>query len=441
MDVKLMRGVRFAVMVLGVLSAGATVFAGTAMQTQPDKNEKQALSLDDCIAVALRSHPSLIAEKERVSAAELGVTQAGSGRKLRADLEASYTHQEPTPEASIGGTKFKVASTERSDAHLALQQLLYDGGYSSAAVSRAKANRQSAGEELRREEREVVFDVTRAYYGVLKAQSLVRFRGEALDLAKENRRLAGVRYRTGAAPKADVLKAQVEESKANLERIKADNKLSLALASLNTVMGVNLDRRIEVTEPASRSYPLREIEEYYKDSNNRPELKQIDGRIIMAENEVLMEKSRRWPQVNAFGSVGLEKDDFSPNGGYWSAGVMAKIPLLDGGLIRAQIGKAKANLAMVKAEKREVEQTVALEVKMAYLKAKEAEETITATKQAIEEAEESLRVATLRYKAAAAPFIEVTDAQVSYIRAKTDYIQENFNYSVAVAALEKAAGK
>ena len=58
----------------------------------------------------------------------------------------------------------------------------------------------------------------------------------------------------------------------------------------------------------------------------------------------------------------------------------------------------------------------------------------------VRQAEENLELANGRYAAGVGNPIEVTDAEVSLINSKTTYIQALYDYRVAQASIEKAAG-
>lgn len=95
---------------------------------------------------------------------------------------------------------------------------------------------------------------------------------------------------------------------------------------------------------------------------------------------------------------------------------------------------------MAKANEDLVRQTIVLDVQQAYLNLKEAENRIPTAEITVTQATENLDIANGRYAAGVGSPIEVTDAQVTYINAKTTYIQALSDYKVTQASLEKAMG-
>ncbi len=71
---------------------------------------------------------------------------------------------------------------------------------------------------------------------------------------------------------------------------------------------------------------------------------------------------------------------------------------------------------------------------------KAAEQTIEATKVAVEEAEENFKIATVRYRAGVGTNLDVLDAELKLNQAKTSFIKSMYDYNISVITLEKAMG-
>ena len=102
--------------------------------------------------------------------------------------------------------------------------------------------------------------------------------------------------------------------------------------------------------------------------------------------------------------------------------------------------EAKANLNIIRANEETLKQGVLLDIQQAYLNLQQAEEKINTAELNVKQAEENLEIANGRYTAGVGNPIEVTDAEVSLINAKTSYNQALYDHKVALASLEKAMG-
>ena len=67
-------------------------------------------------------------------------------------------------------------------------------------------------------------------------------------------------------------------------------------------------------------------------------------------------------------------------------------------------------------------------------------ELVDATKQTVDQAAEALRLASERYRVGSATQLDVQTSQVSLTQARTNQLQSNYNYLVAVAGVRQAEG-
>jgi outer membrane protein len=81
------------------------------------------------------------------------------------------------------------------------------------------------------------------------------------------------------------------------------------------------------------------------------------------------------------------------------------------------------------------------EVSQAYLNLQTAYQTIAIQDTNRTAAREQLQLATDRYRVGSGTYLELTDAQVTALRAETDYVNSVYDYHKALAALEAAVGR
>ena len=71
----------------------------------------------------------------------------------------------------------------------------------------------------------------------------------------------------------------------------------------------------------------------------------------------------------------------------------------------------------------------------------EATELAEAAQKVVTQAEESLRLANARYNAGTATQLDVLQAQVALTQSRTNQLEANYSYNVAVASVRKAIGQ
>jgi outer membrane protein TolC len=93
-----------------------------------------------------------------------------------------------------------------------------------------------------------------------------------------------------------------------------------------------------------------------------------------------------------------------------------------------------------KANEEYIRQGIRFDVEQAYYNLKDAREGIVLAEVTVKQAQENRELAQGRYAAGVGNTIEVTDALVAEINAKTSYINALYYYRLAIASLEKAFG-
>ncbi len=124
----------------------------------------------------------------------------------------------------------------------------------------------------------------------------------------------------------------------------------------------------------------------------------------------------------------------------WSLGVQASKPILDGGSSRSQQRQADEQVKQAYLLQQQTTELVALDVWQAVLALDEAKAKLASTSKTVEQAEEGLRLARIRYEAEVGTPVEVTDARTALAAAETNHVNAVYSYRVAEARLARAVG-
>jgi outer membrane protein TolC len=121
-------------------------------------------------------------------------------------------------------------------------------------------------------------------------------------------------------------------------------------------------------------------------------------------------------------------------------GVTLDIPIFEGGRIRAQISKERAQLHAAQQRLRQLELQISLEVETAMLNLESARERVVVTQRSITEAEESLRIEREKYDYGKGAIVDVLDAQAALLNVRTTHYRALADMNVARAQLALATG-
>ncbi len=191
---------------------------------------------------------------------------------------------------------------------------------------------------------------------------------------------------------------------------------------------------------AFQSYPASLDEALKKGYERRPDLRSAQSKREAAESSIDLAKKGYYPILTGSAGYGWSGEDFPLDRG-WNVGATLSVPLFSGLSTKYQTDEARANLEILKASEDLVRQTVLLEIQQALLNLQEARDRIDVAELEVRQAAENLALARGRYGAGVGSPIEVTDALLADINAKTAHTTALYDYRLAQASLEKATGE
>lgn len=349
--------------------------------------------------------------------------------------------------STSGGGKIYMTDEDIYTAKLSFKQPVYTFGRIEKGIKLATLNESVNKYEYLKTEQEVIFNVKKAYFGILQAKHFVEVANQALTSVEDHLKVVKNLYNEGLVAKYDLLRAEVAHSEAKQLLITAKNSLSLAKAGFVTVLGEDFNpeevdvEEIEVEEDDIQNLKLEDlIEEGYR---NRPEILQLSTSIKMAEEAIKLARTNTRPILALVGNYDYKKGDRTPIDWYdtWNITLALSFPFFDSGSTLAKVKQAKHQLNFTKNGLELLKQGIALEVRSAYFDLISAKEKIETARKNIETAEESLKIANERYKNGIGTQVEVTDARTSLTQARTSYYNAIYEYQISFAKLEKATGK
>ena len=303
------------------------------------------------------------------------------------------------------------------------QWSLFDGLQSWFGVSRAKYMRQAVEQRLDRTDQELVYQVLQAYFGVLLAQRQERVAEDALKTAQAIEAASRARVESGMVVASDLLSAQVVTSRRKQELIQMRDGMALARVQLAIALGSPADTAYDPQESLEeRQFPAATAAELEsKALDKRPDLKCVESERSAQAKTVSMARGALAPSLNVFGS--WETDSPSPgwNGGNnWIAGAELQFDLFEGGSKRAHIAREKAVQEKAAAMRDAYRDKIRLEVHKAYYEYEAARQQVEVARDAIAQADESLRINQNRYEGGLITVSDLLQVEEAAHRAKTN---------------------
>jgi len=417
--------------ILGAMVLGAHFAHAQQPVTQ------NVMSLREAVDVALRTHPLLKASEQNLRAAEFRVDQVRGGFLPQLYFNTSMTRWDwvlPNKRILLGN------SLNDLYAEFTLQQLLYNGGKTGIQSDLAHTLVETESVTRQRLQQAIVYSVARAYLLLLKAERLVGVQELAIENLREHVTTAELLYRSGKVSQLDVLKAQTQIALANEELVKAKNSVTVRRQEIFGAMGVDTVydfRTVDLTEALWQREQLRSLREDSLLSllNRHPDLQRAELDIQEREQEISLAQTDYYPSVFVRGSYNWEDSRVFPGNKNWNIGVGLSLPLFQGGATQASVDQAKSRTEAARATEEALRQRIQVAVRTTLTTLDDTRSRVRSAAEIVRLAEESEKVASLKYRTGKGTNLDVLDAEMVLTNARINYIQVLTDYAVAIAEL------
>jgi outer membrane protein len=403
-------------------------------------NASRSESLEEAWEIALVVDQALEAKHWDALSARYSQRSAEAQRCPTFALEGSYTGRTDYQAFQLGAgsalgptTIFPYAQTENAAFRCGVEIPLFTSGAIQHGIDAARENVHSAELEAEQSAKDLKMRVAEEYVAVLRAQrDVVVTETSARSLASHADDVVKL-FKHGQVPRNDLLAAQVALSNAKQEVIRARHRLDASRAAYNRRTGRPLAAMVRIEE-----VPVTPTEGMLDDLTRqalhaRREPARIATQIHALRHLAARFRSQNRLQVNLRGEYAYEENRFQIPDGIGSLGVGASWNVFDGGKNRYQAMALERRADGLVRVKKDLESQIALEVRRAWLDVQETGRRLTVASEAIERAEENLRVARGRYKAGTAISTEVLDAES--LRAQAYRNHDHAGYDAVLAAL------
>ncbi len=427
------------------------------------------LSIEDAVTRVLRESDEVRLAAAQVEVAEAQVTSARAAGLPQLRLAGNYSQVLRNARAEIVGSIFNQNFNYSSN--LNLSQTLFQGGRVFAGSRAASDVRRSARFNVADTKAQLSVDVQRAYLNALLQRELEQIQARNIELAVARITLVDQLQTAGRASRYDVLRARVERT--NLEPALLQSRAAKELADIELRRLLNLpaDRPIALTS-ALDTAALRTVvhavaadssKDPVRDSERAAQLT-LDARgegVRVARADMLptistfiqsgytaLPSSNGFPTIwgstsNANCPAGSAATRVCQNNGWFADrtfGVQVSWPLFDGLRAKGNVDLAQAQERIARLQLAQEREAVAVERARARAEFTRAEASYEAQQQNVGEADEAFRIASLRFERGLATQLEVSDAQLLLLTARTNAARATIDYYLAVAELARARG-
>ncbi len=343
---------------------------------------------------------------------------------------------------TIPPIKSQLAKEDSNRMTLSLTQPLFTGGRVKFGLSQVRNGAEALDQMAVAKRRETALSVASAYFNTVLARRAAKVNDQAFDAIKWHVDQAQALFDKGMIPKYDLMRAQTELANQDQKRLDSYNQAELALAFLLDTMGTPQADVTELTTPLD-SIPAFQIDfdkALTAAFDASPEMKALQAKDRMYRASVKSALAERNPVAALVYTKELYDEDLALTQPAEYYGIVLKVPAFDGGKARSKASQARSqideNLALMK----RLENGIRLETRKYFLDLTSGRKSYETAQQAVNLAEESLRLAKHRYEVGQGTSIEVTDAILALSIAQTNLDKAYCQYDIAYFGLKKVMG-
>ncbi len=458
-------------------AAMAVFFAGASAQTIP------ALSLDDCLKIALTDNPTVKVadiEVERLDYSRrdvigqlLPTIDFGGQYSRTLAKQTMYMNMDGFGDfGNLGG-----GGSEGGDENEGGREAASRAGGGDGGIKVGLDNSYSVGfqasmpliapqlwkslsltdtqilrslEASRQSKQNLVQQVKSAYYGLLLAEDSKKVIQESYDMAALTHETYKKQYAAGAASDYDVLRTSVAMKNIEPELLQADIAIKQARLQLLILMGVDSNFGFTVSDKLSNYESTMygdAIAHINPDYSGNADLKLLDLDSKALEKNLTIQKlafsptlaltaNYNWTSMNN----GTPFKDLRWNP-YSSVGLSLSIPIFPGGRRFNAVKSTGLQLEQLRLQRENLERSVSMQVALAVDNIKINVKQIASCSESVSQAERAHDIMDKSFDIGAASYLDLRDSELALTRARLAYYQAIYNYLVANSDLELLLGK
>ena len=361
-----------------------------------------------------------------------------------------YVAPAPDPSASTTSSSDPIEMGRRNQVQLGLSASMPLVNFQLWESLRLSGDQVELAVEQARESRlGTVASVKQAYFSVLMAKASYDVYNAVYENAVQNFKFTESRYNAKKASEMDMARAQSSLAAAIPNLYNAENAIFLGLWQLKAVMGLDLDRAIDVSgrlEDYAQHmfYDLNEGAGASLDRNSQ--MRQLAAQAEMLARQIRMQQYAYLPTLAMQVSYNYytQSDKFNLSQWKWlpsSTMVFSlSIPIFSGGQRYHTIKQTRVQADELQLQRENAERQLRIGIRQSLSTMDTAMKTYDAASEALKSAEKAYDIASKSYQLGKSTLTDLNNTELTLTQARLQAAQAVYNFVVAKAGLEQTLG-
>jgi len=296
--------------------------------------------------------------------------------------------------------------------------------------------------DVDRYKRELIREITKAYYEHQKASNLVRLADTTLALVTENLRVSQRLFENDKVTIDAVYRSESEQSKVEVQRAQTNNFLEASRSYFNFLLNRPLETNIELMT-LNPVPPVVSLDEASKLAiQNRNELVQIEQYQKINEHMTDLHRGKNIPGLFGVVNYGFqgEQYNFTYENDFVMASLVMKWNLFQGSTNRQKVQQSRIDGEKLEELYSETQQQIRLEVINYYYALDASYESVQSARKQTRSAQRAYELINRKYREGQSSLLELIDARGSLTNAVANSIIASSDFFSSLADFEFAMG-
>lgn len=306
-----------------------------------------AQTLEEALALAYQTNPTIAAERARQRATSEAKAQAWANALPKITAGAAYSKVDDTQtinNAAFGGVGMsdRTFNLETKTAHVTGEQPIFTGLRNFNLIRQAKARVKAGDAQLALVEQDVLTRAAQAYFDVLRDTAVYTATANNVQVLSRQKDEADLRFNVGEVTKTDVAQAEARLAQSRAQLTTAQARLAVGRAAFAEIIG-SAPATLE-NDPALPPTPASLEEAKTIAAEISPAIIRARMTEEASRRGVAVAKGAFAPTVSLTASYQYaeEPSTFVVNDEQFAYGVRASVPIFLGGLNLSRVREARA---------------------------------------------------------------------------------------------------
>ncbi len=444
-EAQVKRGFTLAGILAALLPMATATLAQTTPAPPPTPPPPAPLSLAAATSTALQQLSTFRQAEidEAIAAEDLRQARAALLPRFRDSFTATYNSAAHPPADPSSPSFIAQNALHEYQNLLGFAGDLDFGMLAAIRHSRALLDVARAGTDVAR--RALIRGVNEAYFGAALATAKRSAAETSLAAAQEFERVTCLNFDAGEVPEVDCIRARLQTAQRRDDLAQAREAEAVAGAQLGTLLGLGISTPPSI-EPLPQTIDTSDLSSFTQAGiSQRPEVRQLEAQLRAARADVGVARGAFLPKITYSIDKGFDTPSLASAELKQHRGTLATanvdVPIFDWGITWSKFKQARLRERGAELQRELATRDLNLQFLTAREEAASAAARVDNAREALADAERNVTISVARYRAGEAPILEATDAQATLAQQRLALQQALFDYQVAHAHLQEAAGR